>query len=121
MWIFSGFWFFVCLFFVFSEKVIYYGFSECTKLVSCAYYVGGSFYIILWMLYKNWGVYMGIEYFYFFNVSYFLFVLFCLFRCVRLLCSYTLHLKLYFKDGGVCFGAYSTPYKCRLNLHHFSC
>lgn len=24
--------------------------------MSCAYYVGGSFYIILWMLYKNWGV-----------------------------------------------------------------
>lgn len=38
----------VCFLFflVFSEKVIYYKVSECTKLLSCAYYVGGSFYMI---------------------------------------------------------------------------
>lgn len=47
---------FFYFFLVFSEKVIYYRFSECTKLVSCAYYVGGSFYMILFVLYKNWGV-----------------------------------------------------------------
>ena len=43
-------------FFFFSERFIYYSVSECTKLVSCAYYVGGSFYMILCVLYKNWGV-----------------------------------------------------------------
>ena len=121
MWIFSGFWFLcVCFLFflVFSEKVIYYGFPECTKLLSCAYYVGGSFYMILCVLYKNWGV---LNILVFFNVSCFFIIYGCLFRCVRLLCSYTLHLKLYFKGALVCFEAYSTPYKCRLNLHHFSC
>ena len=35
---------------------IVYGFPECTKFVSCAYYVGGSFYMIVVVLYKNWGV-----------------------------------------------------------------
>lgn len=48
-------WFFY-FFSFFSEKVIYYKVSECTKLVSCAYYVGGSFYRIWLILYKNWGV-----------------------------------------------------------------
>ena len=37
---------FFLFFLVFSEKVIYYMYPECTKLVSCAYYVGGSFYMI---------------------------------------------------------------------------
>jgi len=77
--------------------------------------------MILFVLYKNWGVYWGIEYSCFFNISYFFIVLFCLFRYAILFFSYTLHLKLYFKDGEVCFVAYRVPYKCRLNLHHFSC
>ena len=114
-------WFVFYFFLVFSEKGIVYSIPECTKLVSCAYYVGGSFYMILFVLYKNWGVYGVLNISVFSIISYFFIVLFCLFRCVRLLCSYTLHLKLYFKDGGVCFGAYNLPYKCRFNLHHFSC
>lgn len=60
MWFFSFFSFF-------SEKVIYYKVSECTKLLSCAYYVGGSFYMILFVLYKNWGVYVVLNILIFFN------------------------------------------------------
>ena len=48
--VFSFFWFF--------QKSLYIiGYPECTKLLSCAYYVGGSFYMIFVMLYKNWGGY----------------------------------------------------------------
>lgn len=108
-------------FLVFSEKVIYYRFPECTKLLSCAYYVGGSFYMILFVLYKNWGVYVVLNITIFFNIDCFLLFYGCLFRCAMLFFSYTLHLKLYFNGALVCFGAYSTPYKCKFNLHHFSC
>ena len=108
------------LFFSFFWKSLYIiGYPECTKLLSCAYYVGGSFYMIFVMLYKNWGGLLNI--YCFFNVYCFFILIHCLFRCVRLLCSYTLHLKLYFKDGGVCFGAYNLSYRCRFNLHHFLC
>lgn len=101
---------------------IFYRFPECTKLVSCAYYVGGSFYMILCVLYKNWGGFIGVlNILVFFNIDYFFIIYGCLFRCVRFFFSYTLHLKLYFNGVLVCFGAYSAPYKCRFNLHHFLC
>ena len=37
---------FFFLFFLFLVRGIFYRFPERTKLVSCAYYVGGSFYMI---------------------------------------------------------------------------
>ena len=72
-------WGFFSFFLVFSENFIYYSIPECTKLLSCAYYVGGSFYMILFVLYKNWGVLWGIEYSCFFNNCYFLLFYFVFF------------------------------------------
>lgn len=41
-----GFSVFFSFFSFFLVRGIFYRFPECTKFVSCAYYVGGSFYMI---------------------------------------------------------------------------